>query len=82
MFEDTAGQYRDAPLGDQRRSARLEQIGRQLALDPTRSFPDAMASEGQLEALYRFLNNDEVSFKPILEAHARRTDLPAGNGPT
>jgi hypothetical protein len=73
MFADIAGEYRDAPLGDQRRSARLERIGRQLALDPTRSFPDAMASEGQLEALYRFLNNDEVSFKWILEAHARRT---------
>lgn len=73
MFQDIAGEFRDAPLGDQRRSARLERIGEQLALDPTRSFPEAMASEGQLEALYRFLNNDEVSFGGILEAHARRT---------
>lgn len=73
MLEDIAGEFRDAPLGDQRRSARLERIGQQLALDPTRSFPEAMASEGQLEALYRFLNNDEVRFGRILEAHARKT---------
>lgn len=73
MLDDIACEYRDAPLGDTRRSARLERIGQQLALDPTRSFPDAMGSEGQLEALYRFLNNDGVSFQRILQAHARRS---------
>jgi hypothetical protein len=73
MFADIAREYRSAPLGDQRRSARLERIGARLALDPCRSFPAAMASEGQLEALYRFLNNDDLSFERILRPHALMT---------
>jgi len=39
-------------------------------MDPARSFPEAMGSEGQLEALYRFLNNDDVTFEQILRPHA------------
>jgi len=60
-------------LGDLRRSARLERIGARLALDPSRSFPEAMASEGQLEAFYRFLNSDDVTFSRILGPHAMMT---------
>jgi hypothetical protein len=66
-------EFRDASLGDKRRSMRLERIGSALALDPGRSFPEAMASEGQLEALYRFLNCDDVTFAGILGPHYRRT---------
>ena len=54
-----AADFRGADLGDRRRSERLERIGVQLARDPGLSFPEAMGSEGQLEALYRFLNNEE-----------------------
>src|SRR5215831_1754036 len=68
-------EFRDASLGDKRRSVRLERIGNALALDPGRSFPDAMASEGRLEALYRFLNCDDVTFTGILGPHSRRTAL-------
>jgi hypothetical protein len=70
-------EFRGAPLGDERRSARLERIGDKLALDPARSFPEAMASEGQLEALYRFLNNGDVTFEQILKPHAA---MSAGRG--
>jgi len=69
VISDISGEFRGARLGDERRSARLERIGEKLALDPSRSFPEAMASEGQLEALYRFLNNDEVTFGQILQPH-------------
>jgi hypothetical protein len=79
MLDDVAAEFRDAPLGDRRRSARLERIGERLASDPTRSFPEAMASEGQLEALYRFLNNDEVSFRRILAPHARKAAERSGS---
>jgi hypothetical protein len=51
----------------------LEAIGTRLAADPSRSFPEAMASEGQLEALYRFLNNDGVGFREILRPHTLMT---------
>ena len=73
MFADIGKEFREAPLGDKRRSARLERIGTRLAHDPSRSFPEAMASEGQLEALYRFLNNDDVSFGRILQPHTVMT---------
>ncbi len=69
MISDIGKEFRGAPLGDERRSTRLERIGEKLALDPSRSFPEAMASEGQLEALYRFLNNDDVTFGRILQPH-------------
>ena len=44
-----------------------------LAREPSLSFPEAMGSEGQLEALYRFLNNDGVDFTGIHGVHAART---------
>lgn len=73
MISDIGREFRGAALGDERRSSRLERIGEKLALDPTRSFPAAMASEGQLEALYRFLNNDDVTSGQILQPHVARS---------
>jgi hypothetical protein len=35
--------------------------------------PEAMGSEGQLEGLYRFLNNDEVTFETVHAPHAEPT---------
>lgn len=66
-------EFRGAKLGDQRRSDRLERIGVRLARDPGLSFPEAMGSEGQLEALYRFLNNDQVSFDAVHAPHLEAT---------
>ena len=73
VFADIRGEFRGADLGDRRRSARLERIGERIAMDPSRSFPEAMASEGALEALYRFLNSDDVRFAEILRPHTIRT---------
>jgi hypothetical protein len=69
VLTDIAEEFRGAPLGDERRSTRLERIGERLTAHPARSFPEAMGSEGQLEALYRFLNNDDVTFGRILRPH-------------
>ncbi len=52
---ELSSEHKGAALGNKRRSDRLVRIGEVLARDPTLSFPEAMASEGQLEALYRFL---------------------------
>jgi Transposase DNA-binding/Transposase DDE domain len=72
-IEDIEEEFRGADLGDDRRRDRLERIGTRLARDPRLSFPEAMASEGQLEALYRFLNNDAVDFGRVHQPHAERT---------
>jgi hypothetical protein len=71
--DQIAEEFRGADLGDRRRAHRLERIGVTLSREPGSSFPEAMASEGQLEALYRFLNNDDVDFGEIHAVHAART---------
>ena len=74
-FEDIATEYRGAPLGDPRRSRRLERIGLDLRRNPGLSFPEAIGTEGQLEGLYRFLNNDQVTFEAVHAPHAEQTRL-------
>jgi hypothetical protein len=72
-LDDIASEYRGALLGDPRRTKRLERIACELARNPGLSFPEAMGSEGQLEGLYRFLNNDEVTFEAVHAPHAEQT---------
>jgi Transposase DNA-binding/Transposase DDE domain len=72
-IEQIEAEFRGAEFGDKRRGERLERIGATIAREPGLSFPEAMASEGQLEALYRFLNNDAVNFSSIHHPHARQT---------
>ena len=74
-LEDIGAEYGGAVLGDERRSKRLVRIGRELACNPGLSFPEAMETEGQLEGLYRFLNNDEVTFEAVHAPHAEQTRL-------
>jgi hypothetical protein len=74
-LEDIASEYRGAMLGDPRRTKRLERIGCTLARNPGLTFPEAMGSEGQLEGLYRFFRNDEVTFEAVLAAHSQQTRL-------
>jgi hypothetical protein len=74
-LDDIVSEYRGAVLGDPRRSKRLERIGCELARNPGLSFPEAMGSEGQLEGLYRFFSNDEVTFEAVLAPHAQQTRL-------
>jgi hypothetical protein len=74
-FEDIGLEFRGAVLGDARRGARLERIGRALARNPGHSFPEAMGTEGQLEGLYRFLSNNEVTFEAVHAPHAEQTRL-------
>src|SRR5271156_2121312 len=73
--EDIGAEYRGAALGDVRRSRRLERIGLKLAGSSGLSFPEAMETEGQLEGLYRFLNNDGVTFEAVHAPHAEQTRL-------
>jgi len=74
-LDDIVSEYRGAELGDPRRTKRLERIGCELARNPGLSFPEAMGSEGQLEGLYRFFSNGEVTFEAVLAPHAQQTRL-------
>src|SRR5258708_22481076 len=72
-LEDIALEYRGAALGDKRRNVRLERIAMEIARNPGLGFPEAMRTEGQLEGLYRFLSNDQVTFEAVHAPHAQQT---------
>ena len=66
-------EFRDADLGDARRTKRLVHLAGQLADEPGRSFPKALVSTGDLEAGYRFFGNEHVSPESILAPHRERS---------
>jgi IS4 transposase len=70
-------EFEGASLGDARRSARLLEIADALDRDPRSGFPQAMGSEAELEAFYRFINNDAFSAADILAPHVAATVLRA-----
>lgn len=49
-------------LGDERRNARAVRIVEQLASSPGLSFSSMCSSESELEALYRFVRNDQIAW--------------------
>lgn len=72
-FKGVAGELGRARLGDPRRSRRLGQVVDKLRGHPDASFPVAMGSAGQLEALYRLVNNRAVTMEQILLPHFEAT---------
>lgn len=66
-------EYAAPELGDARLDRRLLSIVNGVATEPKASFPTAMADDANLEATYRFLNNDRVSPEKILAPHFRQT---------
>lgn len=69
LSEEMAG----ADLGDERLNARRDRVIDVLEQHPDAGFPDACASDGEAEALYRFLRNRRVSLEAIIEPHLRAT---------
>lgn len=66
-------QFSDCELGDRRRIKRLIKVAEQVANDPSASFPDQMATWGDLKAAYRLLDCENVTFEAIAKPHWRQT---------
>jgi hypothetical protein len=66
-------EFEGAALGDDRLGCRLVRIAQALARDPASGFPRAMASEAELDGLYRFINNPRFNEEDILAPHVERT---------
>jgi hypothetical protein len=66
-------EYEDGQLGDVRLDRRLVSLAATLAAEPEASFPAVTRNDAELEATYRFLNNDRVSPEGILRPHVRCT---------
>ena len=60
-------------LGDARRNARARKIIAKLETAPRKSFPKLAADDAELEAIYRFFSNEDVSWEAILKPHAEAT---------
>jgi hypothetical protein len=69
---DVLGEFEGAELGDARLNKRLNRIAEVLVKRPDVGFPQAM-SESELQAFYRFVENDRVDFEVLLAPHVRAT---------
>jgi hypothetical protein len=65
--------FASAELGDARRSARLVRVVQAIAEEPGIGFPRALGSTAELEAFYRFLNNDAFDASAVFEPHRLAT---------
>lgn len=58
---------------DKRLEKRVQRVARQIAVSPSAPIPKAAGSDGQTEAIYRFLNNDRVTADLVLSPHVQAT---------
>ena len=66
------GDVLGAQLGDPRRTKRLAHLVDALSVSPALSLPDVL-SEAELEAAYRFMSNDDVTFEAVVDAQCDKT---------
>ena len=78
---DDAGKRKEAvvdeiqaiELGDSRLNFRARSISGRLAVSPGLTFPEALATEAELEGFYRFVGNERVTAEAILAPHVDGT---------
>src|SRR5258708_10336352 len=62
-----------ADLGDERLDARLQVLLSALGSRPNLSIPAACRGRAEMEAAYRFFDNDKVTFDKVLASHVTST---------
>jgi|SRR5271166_3236892 len=70
-----SGEIEGADFGDERLRRRAVRLLQALAAEPDKSFPQVFRDDSQLEAAYRFFNNDAVDPANLLEPHVAATAL-------
>lgn len=60
-------------LGDERLDARAVTVLSALGSRPTVSIPAACGGRAEMQAAYRFFDNDKVTFDKVLQPHIERT---------
>ncbi len=68
-----AVEFKDPDLSDARLDDRLRRIVATVVKAPSKSLPELFREPSQLEAAYRFFNNDSVKHDAILEPHIAAT---------
>jgi hypothetical protein len=74
-------EFQNTDFGDVRLTRRLQQIAESSERNPSASLPEQSGSSAALEATYRFIENDSVSAKTILDSHIEQTSERAGAFP-
>src|SRR5947209_11995140 len=62
-----------ADFGDERLDARVITLLSALGNRPNLSIPAACSGRAEMEAAYRFFDNDKVTFEKVLEPHIQRS---------
>ena len=62
-----------AELGDKRLNMRAQQVLSAMGNHPNLSIPAACGGRAEMEAAYRFFDNDKVTFDKVLQPHRTRT---------
>jgi len=62
-----------ANLGDKRRTKRLVKLADQMRLRPGGTLPQKLRNPADLQALYRLMNEDDVTHEAILDSHRQAT---------
>jgi len=73
MVNSIAEELRGVQFGDRRLSDRAVKIAERFSAKPNLSIPAAMGDHAEMEAAYRFFDNDKVNPQAITAPHARAT---------
>lgn len=73
MVVSLLDEVRDAEFGDKRLNKRIGKVIDELGANPNLSIPGATKARAEMEAAYRFFDNDRVSPEKILEPHIEAT---------
>jgi hypothetical protein len=68
-----AREFAHADLGDTRRTRRLQRVAERAEVNPDAGFPQMVASDAELEGVYRLLSNEEVTPEDVLAPHIEAT---------
>jgi hypothetical protein len=72
-IQQVGNEFLGAKLGDLRRSKRAGAVVAQLLRKPSSSMPQAMGGDAATQALYRLVNEEDVTFAALSDAHAKKT---------
>lgn len=73
LSEKIGAEFEGIRLGDKRLEKRCHRMVERMSESPSKSFPELFPEPAELEAAYRFLNNEQVDSERLLTSHFAAT---------
>jgi len=73
LREGVTSELKDVALGDERRNARALILASKMARRPNATLPDMASNTAELEAMYRFFSNEDITYDKLLKPHIEAT---------